>query len=84
VPDEDPVYKPDSQVPFSSPDDEKTDEAVGDQDEAVVEEILEESEDKEAPSPRMKQVTVEEWNQLNSQLPLWMRCVSLWLLALWS
>jgi hypothetical protein len=48
-----------------------------DQDEAVVEELSDEGEDQEAPSPRMKQVTVEEWNQLNSQLPLWMRCVYL-------
>lgn len=77
VPDEDPIDTPGTQVPLSSSDHEKADETEGDidQDEAVVEDFPAESGGKEAPSPKTKQVAVEEWNQLNSQLPLWMRCV---------
>jgi heat shock protein beta len=42
-----------------------------DEDEAVVEEETE----KEPASPKMKKVMVGQWEHLNSQPPLWMRCV---------
>ncbi|KAI0775934.1 heat shock protein Hsp90 [Trametes elegans] len=43
-----------------------------DDEEAVVEEVNEENE-AEGREPKMKPVTVEEWIQLNSQPPIWMR-----------
>lgn len=46
-----------------------------DDDEVTMEEVLSEADhvDVEDPSPKMKSVLVEEWVQLNSQPPLWMR-----------
>ncbi|KAI0750667.1 heat shock protein Hsp90 [Daedaleopsis nitida] len=44
-----------------------------DEEEAVVEDVTEETEEKKLKEPEMKHVTYEEWEQLNSQPPLWMR-----------
>ena len=44
-----------------------------DEDEAVVEEVTEEVEKKE---PKTKAVLVDDWVQMNSQPPIWMRLVS--------
>ncbi|KAI0327766.1 heat shock protein Hsp90 [Cubamyces sp. BRFM 1775] len=49
-----------------------TEDAKADEDEAVVEEVDDEKE-AEKREPKMKPVTVEEWVQLNSQPPIWMR-----------
>ena len=42
-----------------------------DNDEAIVEDVAEESEK----PPKMKSVTIDEWRHLNSQPPLWMRYI---------
>ncbi|KAG5646569.1 hypothetical protein DXG03_002872 [Asterophora parasitica] len=44
-----------------------------DEDEAVVEDVTEESEKKEPPPPKTKSVVVDEWLQLNGQPPIWTR-----------
>ncbi|KAG6814166.1 hypothetical protein H0H92_000842 [Tricholoma furcatifolium] len=44
-----------------------------DEDEAIVEELVEESEVKEPEPPKMKSVVVDEWVQLNVQPPVWAR-----------
>ncbi|KXN90242.1 Endoplasmin [Leucoagaricus sp. SymC.cos] len=51
---------------------EKTEEPGTDEDEALVEEVLEDDE-KEPPAPKMKKVLVDEWEQLNAQPPIWTR-----------
>ncbi|KAI0353523.1 heat shock protein Hsp90 [Trametes cingulata] len=52
---------------------EKAEKAEVDEDEAVVEDVDEEKEPEEKREPKMKPITVEEWIQLNSQPPIWMR-----------
>ncbi|KAI0677113.1 heat shock protein Hsp90 [Trametes maxima] len=52
---------------------EETEKPDLDDDEAVVEEVDEEQETEEKREPVLKPVTVEEWIQLNSQPPIWMR-----------
>lgn len=47
-----------------------------DEDEAVVEDVTESDK-----TPKTKEVTVEEWIHMNSQPPIWMRCVSRFLVA---
>jgi heat shock protein beta len=49
---------------------EHTDEL--DEDEAVVEELPKE-EKTDAPSPKMKEITVDKWSHLNARPPLWQR-----------
>jgi len=45
-----------------------------DDDEAIVEEVPTQAEDKpEPPPPNMVNVTKEQWSRLNSQPPLWAR-----------
>ena len=51
----------------------ETPDAETDEDEAVVEEVDDEKETEQKREPKMKPVTVEEWIQLNSQPPIWMR-----------
>lgn len=41
-----------------------------DEDEAVVEDVTESDK-----PPKTKEITVEEWLHMNSQPPIWMRCV---------
>ncbi len=41
-----------------------------DEEEAVVEEVSEQDEEK---TPKTQSITVDEWVQLNSQLPIWTR-----------
>ncbi|KAG6900979.1 hypothetical protein C0993_004417, partial [Termitomyces sp. T159_Od127] len=71
VPDEEAVEKEDSFEKTSTTTD--TTESPLDEDEAIVEEVTEESETKESKPPKMKSVVVEEWTQLNVQPPIWAR-----------
>ncbi|OJT08017.1 Endoplasmin, partial [Trametes pubescens] len=50
-----------------------SDDTEVDEDEAVVEDVSDESEPAAKREPKMKPITVEEWLQLNSQPPIWMR-----------
>ncbi|KAI0824788.1 heat shock protein Hsp90 [Trametes gibbosa] len=53
---------------------EETEKDDVDEDEAVVEDVSEEEPTvEEKREPKMKPITVEEWIQLNSQPPIWMR-----------
>lgn len=58
--------------PEKTPSGESADTEV-DEDEAVVEDVSEEKEPETKREPKMKPITVEEWLQLNSQPPIWMR-----------
>ncbi|KAG6854796.1 hypothetical protein C0991_001223 [Blastosporella zonata] len=51
---------------------------VNDDDEAIVEEVAEESEAKEPEPPKMKSITIDEWVQLNVQPPVWARDAEYW------
>ncbi|KAG6817393.1 hypothetical protein H0H87_009037 [Tephrocybe sp. NHM501043] len=44
-----------------------------DEDEAIVEDVTEETEVKEPEPPKMKTITINEWVQLNNQPPVWSR-----------
>lgn len=47
-----------------------------DEDEAVIEDVNDdEPESEEVEAPKMKDVVVDEWIHMNSQPPIWMRCV---------
>lgn len=50
----------------------ETEEIESDEDEAVVEDVSEDD-DKEPPTPKMKKIIVDEWEQLNAQPPIWSR-----------
>ncbi|KAG6880046.1 hypothetical protein C0992_007363 [Termitomyces sp. T32_za158] len=71
VPDEEAVVKSDHSETASTTTDAT--EMSLDEDEAIVEELTEESEAKESQPPKMKSVVVEEWTQLNVQPPIWAR-----------
>ena len=71
VPDEDEETKT---VPSDNDASESPGVAEEDVEEAVVEDVVTDKEEKEAPK-KMKTVEVEEWLRLNSQPPLWTRCV---------
>ncbi|TFK87065.1 heat shock protein Hsp90 [Polyporus arcularius HHB13444] len=51
----------------------ETPKADVDEDEVVIEDVTEEVEEKKRKEPELVPVTREEWVQLNSQPPLWMR-----------
>ena len=44
-----------------------------DEDEAVIEDVAEESQSEEIEAPKLKDVVVEEWVHMNSQPPIWQR-----------
>jgi len=69
VVDEDAEFNAEKKDEFLAP--EETNE-----DEAVVEEVLEDG-DENPPTPKMKKVIIDEWEQLNAQPPIWTRCVGL-------
>ncbi len=64
---EDPV------VAEEKPETSETPKADVDEDEVVIEDVTEEVEEKKRKEPELVPVTREEWVQLNSQPPLWMR-----------
>ncbi|PSS05372.1 hypothetical protein PHLCEN_2v3861 [Hermanssonia centrifuga] len=63
VPVEDEESEAEESTPLPSSEDE-------DEEEAVVEEVSEQEEEK---TPKTQSITVDEWVQLNSQLPIWTR-----------
>ena len=72
VPEEVPEEEPSEDEKSEAP---ETPKADIDEDEAVIEDVTEEAEEKEKKrkEPELVQVTREEWGQMNSQPPLWMR-----------
>jgi len=64
--------------PPSSPAAEASESPESDNDEAIVEEVPSVANKKgnEVIPPKMKSIVVDEWIQLNSQPPLWIRCAS--------
>ncbi|KAF5388243.1 hypothetical protein D9615_000400 [Tricholomella constricta] len=77
VPDEDDVEEPSISTSTADADTTETpadsESTKVDEDEAIVEDVTEESEKKEPPPPKMKSVVVDEWVQLNAQPPIWTR-----------
>ncbi|KAI0368136.1 heat shock protein Hsp90 [Pilatotrama ljubarskyi] len=73
VPDEEAEAEAEAKTAEEKAKAEKAEKAEVDEDEAVVEDVDEEKETEEKREPKMKSITVEEWIQLNSQPPIWMR-----------
>ncbi|KAG6919444.1 hypothetical protein DXG01_006327 [Tephrocybe rancida] len=74
VPDEDAVEESSTAIPTATDATEAPEATeVSDEDEAIVEDVLEDSEVKEPEPPKMKSVVVDEWVQLNVQPPVWAR-----------
>ncbi|KAI9066781.1 heat shock protein Hsp90 [Trametes sanguinea] len=71
VPDEE--AEAEAKAAEQKPQSEETEQPETDEDEALVEDAEEEKETEEKREPKMKPITVEEWIQLNSQPPIWMR-----------
>jgi heat shock protein beta len=70
VPDDEVVDAPSAKTQKISGDTE-TNAKPADDEEVIVEDVAEDSEK----TSKMKIVTVDEWRHLNSQPPLWMRCI---------
>ncbi|KAF9055246.1 HSP90-domain-containing protein [Hymenopellis radicata] len=70
-PTEEPVETPAEDT--SASEEEKPEAEPFDEDEGIVEDVIEEKEEPVPEPPKMKDVVVDEWKQLNSQPPLWTR-----------